>query len=547
MEPYDSKHIEILLDQYRSQQDLHKSYADCLRALISGLLADHNLKVHDVAARAKCIKSLHDKIWLKKYQSLSEITDLTGARIILYFKNDIDKTLKILRDEFEIDFANSEDKRERPNPYEFGYRSFHYIVTMKSERTSLPEYKRFAGLKAEIQVRTILDHAWAEIQHGGLGYKAEGAVPRKTQRDLAKAAALLEVADEHFVEARRTAAKAARALPIIRSEGLSELIPEFSIAVPTAVLAEARRGFDSLKFLFSTNVTSTREDDRYLRSVRLIAPTSAGPVRGVLAAENGVVFLNSMPQHVASNQRAVQFTVKGLRIDAASIGAGTADSPHLAQCWVVACSRDSQRQSEVLVAQNIAAASHAFEFSARQISGANEHGNGSVAIQPIAVLSFRELLPQALRPSGQESSDPLDPCSSGTRLVVRFQNIPKEAALFADIESVGVPARLTNANSLGMGRFDPIVGTQKHQGRNLAAITTSGGAASMVWEVQESSPGSSSAEINIYAYVATCAPAQVSVSGTLGPTSVINTSAGEKVPVPRFINDPKTAVFSLCK
>jgi ppGpp synthetase/RelA/SpoT-type nucleotidyltranferase len=54
---------------------------------------------------------------------------------------------------------------------ELGYQSVHYLVQFSPERCALPEYQRFQGRIAEIQVRTVLQHGWAEIEHD-IQYKA---------------------------------------------------------------------------------------------------------------------------------------------------------------------------------------------------------------------------------------------------------------------------------------------------------------------------------------------------------------------------------------
>jgi ppGpp synthetase/RelA/SpoT-type nucleotidyltranferase len=43
--------------------------------------------------------------------------------------------------------------------------SENWVVTLSDARCALPEYRRFAGLRCEIQVQTILDLAWAEMAH----------------------------------------------------------------------------------------------------------------------------------------------------------------------------------------------------------------------------------------------------------------------------------------------------------------------------------------------------------------------------------------------
>lgn len=78
-----------------------------------------------------------------------------------------------------------------------GYRSIHYLVRLSEARLSLPEYARFAGLVGEIQVRTILQHAWAEIEHD-IQYKTVVSLPTAVRRRFQALAGLIEIADREF-------------------------------------------------------------------------------------------------------------------------------------------------------------------------------------------------------------------------------------------------------------------------------------------------------------------------------------------------------------
>ena len=98
------------------------------------------------------------------------MTDITGVRVITYFADQVDEIAKVMEGEFNIDIKNSIDKRDILDPDRFGYLSLHYvIVSLSSARCALAEYRSFSELKAEVQVRSILQHAWAEIEHD-LGY-----------------------------------------------------------------------------------------------------------------------------------------------------------------------------------------------------------------------------------------------------------------------------------------------------------------------------------------------------------------------------------------
>src|SRR5260370_40978963 len=78
-----------------------------------------------------------------------------------------------------------------------GYLSVHYLIRLQENRTKLPEYKKFAALIAEVQVRTVMQHVWAEIEHD-VQYKSSVAIPQTIRRRLMTVAGLLEIADREF-------------------------------------------------------------------------------------------------------------------------------------------------------------------------------------------------------------------------------------------------------------------------------------------------------------------------------------------------------------
>jgi len=151
------------------------------------------------------VKSFVEKIQRegKEYQDpLTEITDLAGIRIISYYKEDVDKINKVIEKEFDIDRENSSDKAELLDPEKFGYLSVHYVISLSPDRKKLPVWEDFANIKGEIQVRTVLQHAWAAIDHK-LMYKREKEVPTDLRRKLFRLSALLELADDQFSDLRR--------------------------------------------------------------------------------------------------------------------------------------------------------------------------------------------------------------------------------------------------------------------------------------------------------------------------------------------------------
>lgn len=100
-----------------------------------------------------------------------------------------------------MDLENTIDKRKAIDPEKFGYMSLHYVVKLNENRLTLPEYKNYKDKKIEIQIRTILQHTWAEIEHD-LGYKSQVEIPREIRRSFSSLAGLLEIADREFIGIR---------------------------------------------------------------------------------------------------------------------------------------------------------------------------------------------------------------------------------------------------------------------------------------------------------------------------------------------------------
>jgi ppGpp synthetase/RelA/SpoT-type nucleotidyltranferase len=93
--------------------------------------------------------------------------DLAGARVIFYTNNDVDsfKGSSVIRDNFEIEEDSTRIHSPTPENKGTRYRAIHYTIRLRENRICLPEYARFAGLRCEIQIQTILNHAWSETSH----------------------------------------------------------------------------------------------------------------------------------------------------------------------------------------------------------------------------------------------------------------------------------------------------------------------------------------------------------------------------------------------
>ncbi|MCH8066367.1 MAG: hypothetical protein IIC90_11175, partial [Chloroflexi bacterium] len=193
--------VEALLTEYSEKLPQFERCTKRFRDLLEQVLEAANLggRIHSVTCRPKDIDRLREKLagGDRKYSNLSDVTDLIGLRVITYFGEDVDDVASVIEAEFKIDAANSMDKRQALDPDRFGYLSLHYVCNLNEGRAALPEYASLTNLPFEIQVRSILQHAWAEIEHD-LGYKTKEAIPVQSQRRFARLAGLLELADDEF-------------------------------------------------------------------------------------------------------------------------------------------------------------------------------------------------------------------------------------------------------------------------------------------------------------------------------------------------------------
>jgi ppGpp synthetase/RelA/SpoT-type nucleotidyltranferase len=187
-------------DRYRARRATYESMTTRLRALITDLVHDANIDVIQVEGRAKTVDSFVEKIGRKgkKYENpFADMTDLVGLRIITYYREDVARIGEILKGEFKVDEKNSVDKITGLAADRFGYLSVHYIVWLSPARRQLAEWRQYADIPAEIQVRTALQHAWAAVQHK-LDYKSSIEAPLELRRRLFRLSALFELADEQF-------------------------------------------------------------------------------------------------------------------------------------------------------------------------------------------------------------------------------------------------------------------------------------------------------------------------------------------------------------
>lgn len=109
--------------------------------------------------KEKIIRKKKEK---KTYRNLSDIGDLAGIGIVFYLESEKEKFINDLQKEMPDIVSIEEFKKNN------GYRAKHVIIKLGVKRLELSEYKKFKGLKCEIQLLSIFNHVWAELEHDWL-------------------------------------------------------------------------------------------------------------------------------------------------------------------------------------------------------------------------------------------------------------------------------------------------------------------------------------------------------------------------------------------
>ena len=181
-------HCEAILDEYRENLPRFLEVKEEILSSLKSTFDEAGLLLAGLESRVKSESSLAGKLELKgqKYKTLADITDIIGLRIITFYIDDVDKVASAVERLFTVDWENSVDKRKVHEIDSFGYLSLHYIC-------SRPDFP----YRFEIQMRTVLQHAWANMNHD-TGYKSGVEVPKRYLRNLSRLAGMLELVDEQF-------------------------------------------------------------------------------------------------------------------------------------------------------------------------------------------------------------------------------------------------------------------------------------------------------------------------------------------------------------
>jgi len=253
-----SRKFADLLDRYQKQKSTYEGLSKTAESILLNLLHKENIPIVSVSSRVKTSESLTEKQRRKRYKNpAQEITDIIGLRVITYTEDDAKLVCALVTGTFLTDASLSIDKGERLKVDQIGYRSYHFVCELGKKRVELPEFQAFKGLRFEVQVRTVLQHAWAEVEHDR-NYKFSGILPAALQRRLFLISGVLEMGDRELNQLSRDIDSYASGVEARAREGkLRE--EELNSTTIRALLREISKALKKTKIQFDADPDTLAE------------------------------------------------------------------------------------------------------------------------------------------------------------------------------------------------------------------------------------------------------------------------------------------------
>lgn len=181
--------------KFIEQRNDYEQLCSEISYILKKRLDSSKIEYSTISSRAKTLNSFLEKIERKTYKDpFLEISDFAGVRVVYLYQKDLEKIEEEINSEFKV--LERIDKLNEKGTDKFGYGAIHFIVEIGKKSTGA-RYEDLKKLKCEIQVRTVMQDAWAIIDHH-LVYKHESEIPTNLQRKMNSLAGLFETADNQF-------------------------------------------------------------------------------------------------------------------------------------------------------------------------------------------------------------------------------------------------------------------------------------------------------------------------------------------------------------
>lgn len=198
-----------LLERWAAEQPIYEAWGQHVVDQILGSLADKVAPVGvDVFVRISPKKRLKEdfsfveKAFYRKgkaYQDpYAEITDKVGARFVVLLGRDLATVEQAIVEcpDWRASKDRDPEREARESPIEFQYKAMHYVVYCLREIDAGGQ-RIPPGIPCEVQVKTLLQHAYSELTHDTI-YKPRVDATPEMQRAAAKSMALIEATNDYF-------------------------------------------------------------------------------------------------------------------------------------------------------------------------------------------------------------------------------------------------------------------------------------------------------------------------------------------------------------
>jgi ppGpp synthetase/RelA/SpoT-type nucleotidyltranferase len=214
---------------YEAEYEDYKKLARFAERHLQDSIKAAGLYTMPVTGRAKDPISFGVKACVgRKYTNpLHQITDKAGVRVMVIYERDVDATVDVVKQTFSC--LKVERKLDALDYDENGYLGTHLDVQLTADQAA-GEFATLAGRTFEVQVRTMVQSAWAEVSHAQL-YKPPADVPNELKRRIFRLVALAELFDSEVEAFRREAQQ---------TEGYREAATVVGLAVRMATLGSTR-------------------------------------------------------------------------------------------------------------------------------------------------------------------------------------------------------------------------------------------------------------------------------------------------------------------
>ncbi len=280
--------LQEQIKDYRAEWPAYDTYAKALRRVLEKA-CEVSIPTAIVQSRPKDVGSFAEKCVRKADKCRNparDLTDLCGARIIVPTLEHVRAVQQFVEHNFEV--VERDDKTTLLKEGEFGYRDMHYLIRLRADRAQAIDFTpgEMAGIGgriAELQVRSLMQHTWADILHDRV-YKAPLKLSSETKRTGALLAAIMEDGDRSF----NVLAGQLDGMFANFSAYTSRTIVEHEIAIQTKLLEQASAADRPKIALRLAHLTAaTGQWQTIVNTLKPLQNQSGGLLRAALLLELG--------------------------------------------------------------------------------------------------------------------------------------------------------------------------------------------------------------------------------------------------------------------